>query len=49
MDEIKQLQEQVDYFAAEQDFWRSKYLREHPELDTWEYVETARERETAGV
>lgn len=43
--EILLLEKQVDWFAAEQDFWRRKYLREHPERDNWDYVETARESE----
>lgn len=46
MEENARLQEQVKYFAEEQDFWRSKYLRDHPEHDTWDYVETARESES---
>ena len=41
----EELESMLEFFAAEQDFWRSKYLREHPELDTWEYVETVREKE----
>lgn len=43
--EIQLLEKQIDWFAAEQDFWRRKYLCEHPEHDNWDYVETALENE----
>lgn len=44
--EILLLEKQIDWFAAEQDFWRCKYLREHPEHDNWDYVDSARESES---
>ena len=37
--EILLLENQLDWFAAVHDLWRAKYLREHPELDSWEKVE----------
>lgn len=36
----------LDWAMAEMDFWRAKYLREHPEMDTWEKIETARQNAT---
>lgn len=43
--EIQLVNAQVDWFVAEMDFWRAKYLREHPDHDNWDYVQTARENE----
>lgn len=36
---------EIGWWAAELDFWRCKYLREHPEHDNWEYVRNARKDE----
>jgi hypothetical protein len=44
-EENAKLRESLEWFANEQDFWRSKFLKEHPECDNWEYVENARENE----
>ena len=46
-DEVAKLSEQVGFFAAEQDYWRRKYLAEHPDMDNWDRVETARRDEEA--
>jgi hypothetical protein len=39
--------DEIGWWAKELDFWRAKYLREHPEHDNWEYVATARKKEEA--
>lgn len=43
--EIELLATELDWWAKEQDFWRRKYLRDHPEHDNWDYVNAAREIE----
>lgn len=37
--------DEIGWWAKELDFWRLKYLKEHPELDNWEYVRNARKDE----
>jgi len=37
--EILLLEQQLSWFAESQDRWRSKYLKEHPEHDSWDYVD----------
>jgi len=37
--------DELGWWSKELDFWRSKYLKEHPELDNWEYVRNARKDE----
>lgn len=37
--------DEVEWWAKEQDFWRRKYLQDHPENDNWDFVESAREIE----
>lgn len=37
--------DELGWWAAELDFWRCKFLKEHPELDNWEYVQNARKNE----
>lgn len=37
--------DELKWWAEELDFWRSKYLKEHPELDNWAYVMNARKDE----
>lgn len=44
--EILLLQKQIDWWAANQDFWRCKYISEHPELQNWEYMFSAFSEET---
>ena len=44
-EQIRELRAQVKFFADEQDFWRRKYLAEHPDQDNWDYAETARDEE----
>lgn len=35
----------IDWWAEEMLFWRSKWLADHPEKATYDYVSTAREDE----
>jgi len=44
--QIELHRDELDWWAAEMDFWRCKYLREHPELDSWDYAINARQRES---
>lgn len=37
---------QAECFIDQMWFWRSKYLKEHPEKDTWEYAVSAYTDET---
>ena len=37
--EILLLKQQIEWWAKNQDMWRCKYLKKHPELDNWDYVE----------
>lgn len=39
--ELQLERERVKWFADCMDFWRRKYLKEHPNLDNWEYTESA--------
>lgn len=43
--EVALLEERLEWFAADLDFWRRKYLLEHPEKDNWKYVAEARKDE----
>lgn len=38
-EENMRLRQQLDWFADSQDRWRSRYLKEHPELDNWDSIE----------
>lgn len=38
-EENDRLRQQLDWFAASQDRWRCRYLKEHPELDNWNSIE----------
>lgn len=40
-----EFENKIAWWAGEQDFWRRKYLSEHPENDNWDYVESAKEME----
>ena len=40
--EIALHHEALEWWATELDYWRSKYLQDHPELDNWNHIETAR-------
>ena len=44
--QIELHRDELDWWAAEMDFWRCKFLREHPELDNWDYALNARQRES---
>lgn len=35
----------IEWWAEEMLFWRTKYLRDHPEHANFDYVQTARETE----
>jgi hypothetical protein len=45
----RMLEASRDWFAKEQDFWRAKFLKEHPEKNNWEYVESAQSKEAAAL
>lgn len=42
-EELAEQKESLDYFARSQDYWRSKYIQQHPEMDTWLEVERMEE------
>lgn len=43
--EIELHHDEIKWWADELDFWRRKYLADHPEHDNWAYVMNARKDE----
>lgn len=48
-EEAKKTQAQLDYFARSQEFWRIKYLNEHPEHNNWHVVDTVENKIQEGI